>query len=126
MVQHLVSSSLSKLTTAASSQNFIISQEYGIVNVDTHAGEDLWTEMAMNEFVFVNVVLPVAMQVDVLAFAAHGTDNHRDRMKITMKMRKILHVAQLWMMTDFDENGIFFPSAQTMFTAGRQNACKKF
>ena len=62
---------------AASSQNFIISQEYGIVNVDTHAGEDLWTEMAMNEFVFVNVVLPVAMQVHVLAFVAHGTDTRQ-------------------------------------------------
>ena len=66
-------------------------QEYG-VNVVIHAADALWTGMVMSEFVFVNAVLPVAMLVDVHAFAAHGTGTrHRDRAMTMMKIRKIPH-----------------------------------
>ena len=66
-------------------------QEYG-VNVVIHAADALLTGMVMYESAFANVVLPVAMLVDVLAFAAHGTDTrHRDRAMTMMKIRKIPH-----------------------------------
>ena len=66
-------------------------QEYG-VNVAMHADDALLTEMVMSESAFAHVVLPVAMQVHVLAIVAHGTDTrHRDRARTMMKIRKIPH-----------------------------------